>query len=154
MNLVHSIRLYGGPHGWDGSISTRSRRAKSCDASRCKFWAICLSLHFPMSICLLCTASLFPMSAKSLNSLLHTFCHMSWHRCHASESSVGSPPSVRIASDVLCQLFARLVGLFAGLKQFLDASSHLYMRSCPSVGWSVGWSVGRSDGPLVLTRFF
>ena len=25
---------------------------------------------------------------------------------------------------------------------FLDASSHLYMRSCPSDGRSVGWSVG------------
>ena len=24
---------------------------------------------------------------------------------------------------------------------FFDASSHLYKRPCPSVGWSVGWSV-------------
>ncbi len=29
---------------------------------------------------------------------------------------------------------------------FLDASSHLYMRVCPSVGPSVGRSVGRSVG--------
>ena len=29
---------------------------------------------------------------------------------------------------------------------FLDASSHLYMRSCPSVGWLVGPSVGPSVG--------
>ena len=28
--------------------------------------------------------------------------------------------------------------------RFLDASSHLYMRSCPSVGPSVGWSVGHA----------
>ena len=26
--------------------------------------------------------------------------------------------------------------------EFLDASSHLYKRVCPSVGRSVGWSVG------------
>ena len=25
---------------------------------------------------------------------------------------------------------------------FLDASSHLYNRLCPLVGWLVGWSVG------------
>ena len=28
------------------------------------------------------------------------------------------------------------------MSYFLDASSHLYMRSCPSVGWLVGPSVG------------
>ena len=27
---------------------------------------------------------------------------------------------------------------------FLDASSHLYKRPCPSVGWLVGWSVGNA----------
>ena len=30
-----------------------------------------------------------------------------------------------------------------GFLIFLDASSHLYMRSCPSVGPSVGWMVTR-----------
>ena len=34
---------------------------------------------------------------------------------------------------------------------FLDGSTHLYMRVCPSVRWSVGWLIGRmvdpSDGP-------
>jgi len=33
---------------------------------------------------------------------------------------------------------------FITLTLFLDASSHLYNRVCPSVGRSVGWSVGRS----------
>ena len=33
--------------------------------------------------------------------------------------------------------------------RFLDASSHLYKRVCPSVGWSVGRSVGPS-----VTRYF
>ena len=28
-------------------------------------------------------------------------------------------------------------------KIFLDASSHLYIRVCPSVGWSVRWLVHR-----------
>ena len=32
------------------------------------------------------------------------------------------------------------------IKLFLDASSHLYMRSCPSVGRLVGPSDGRLDG--------
>ena len=40
---------------------------------------------------------------------------------------------------------------------FLDASSHLYMRVCPSVrpsvGPLVGWSVRRSVG-LLVTRYF
>ena len=35
-------------------------------------------------------------------------------------------------------------------KNFLDASTHLYKRVCPSVGQSVGWSVGRS----VMCFFF
>ena len=40
---------------------------------------------------------------------------------------------------------------------FLDASSHLYKRVCPSVRWSVRRSVGRSVRPSVrpsVTRFF
>ena len=40
---------------------------------------------------------------------------------------------------------------------FLDASSHLYNRFCPLVGWSVGclvgWSVGRSVGRSVTHLF-
>ena len=32
---------------------------------------------------------------------------------------------------------------------FLDASTHLYVRVCPTVGWSVGPSVG-----WWVTRFF
>ena len=43
--------------------------------------------------------------------------------------------------DVRARVSSRL-GRF-----FLDASSHLYMRSCPSVGWMDGWSVGWSVGP-------
>ena len=39
------------------------------------------------------------------------------------------------------------------LQNFLDASSHLYMRLCPSVCRSVGRSVCRFVGPCV-TRFF
>ena len=38
----------------------------------------------------------------------------------------------------------------SGLRNFLDASSHLYKRVCPSVGPSVGPSVRRSVG---MSRF-
>ena len=37
---------------------------------------------------------------------------------------------------------------------FLDASTHLYKRVCPSVGWSIGWSVHRSIGPSISNLFF
>ena len=36
------------------------------------------------------------------------------------------------------------------LSTFLDASSHLYKRPCPSVGWLVGWLVR----PSVTLSFF
>ena len=52
------------------------------------------------------------------------------------------------------RLVGRSVGQSVGsdiglIKKFFDASSHLYMRVCPSVGPSVGWSVGPSE-----TRIF
>ena len=37
---------------------------------------------------------------------------------------------------------------------FLDASTHLYMRVCPSVRRSVGRSVRRSVRPSVRNAFF
>ena len=32
-------------------------------------------------------------------------------------------------------------GFLSAITQFLDAATHLYRRSCPSVGPSVSWSV-------------
>ena len=46
------------------------------------------------------------------------------------------------------------VNIFGVFAQFLDASSHLYIRSCPSVGPSDGRSVGRSVGWMVRNLFF
>ena len=42
---------------------------------------------------------------------------------------------------------------YARFPLFLDASSHLYKRVCPSVGWSVGPSVRQSVGPSVDHAF-
>ena len=41
---------------------------------------------------------------------------------------------------VLWRLYASALCPRASI--FLDASTHLYKRVCPSVGWLVGWSVG------------
>ena len=65
--------------------------------------------------------------------LLGSFCNLVQKRLHAKFHTIWTIRQARTMGRV----------------RFLDASSHLYMRSCPSVCRSVG----RSDGPCV-TRFF
>ena len=62
-------------------------------------------------------------------------------------NSQTSTPSLSFFLDQLA------LSLSPFLILFLDASSHLYKRVCPSIGWSVGRSVGQSVGPSVCLSF-
>ena len=63
----------------------------------------------------------------------------------ASRSSIGSSGGTKCRIPCRCQILPqdrRILTIVKSLQvQFLDASSHLYMRLCPSVRRSVGWSV-------------
>jgi len=62
---------------------------------------------------------------------------------HKRRSNSFAKPSTTFYSD-----------FYISWAYFLDASSHLYMRSCPSVGPSVRPSVGRSVRPSLCNLFF
>ena len=84
-------------------------------------------------------------------------------------AQLGDPPTLtkmqasKLKSDCLADLKQRLIdkanliqvgnrrmrenGCHIKFVSFLDASSHLYKRVCPSVGWSVGRSVRPSVRP-------
>ena len=57
-----------------------------------------------------------------------------------------------LSNDIV--LFWSINIVLGTVGEFLDASSHLYKRACPSIGPSVGPSVRRSVGPSVgMSRF-
>ena len=51
---------------------------------------------------------------------------------------------VMVMGDMTATAAVILMMTVITVMTFLDASSHLYKRPCPSVGWLVGPSVGRS----------
>ena len=63
-------------------------------------------------------------------------------------------PSISWAVGNQLFFFQQLGATYFMYAALLDASSHLYMRSCPSVGRSVRRSVRPSVGPCVTCFFF
>ena len=51
---------------------------------------------------------------------------------------------VMVMGDMTATAAVILMMTVITVMTFLDASSHLYKRPCPSVGWLVGWLVGPS----------